>query len=55
MLVDDSGDFLKNGTGFGSTVQRFVQRVRDQLFPDFNVLPREGPWLVSSTIVLECQ
>ena len=53
MFVDGNGDFLENGSGFGSIVQRFVQRVRDQLFPDFNVLSRESPWFVPSTIIPE--
>ena len=55
MFINCCGDFLENRTGFSSVVQCFVQRVREQLFPDPNIFSRESPWFGSSTIVLECQ
>ena len=55
MFVDSRGDFLENGTRVCTVIQCFVQGVREQLFPDFDILSRESPWFVSGPIVLERQ
>ena len=55
MFMDGCGDFLENRTRLSSIIECLVQRVREQSFPDSNVVSRESPWFVSSPIVLECQ
>ena len=54
MFENGCGNFLENGTGFSPVIQCFVQRVREQSFPDFDVLPGKCPWLISGPIVQGC-